>query len=680
MARRSKPSLLRAPIVMPELPESGKRPIDLEKDDDLIDSKRIKVQDPASSSLGITEADVGIAEYISKDLPGFSGILKQRYTDFLVSEVRQDGSVVRLVDLGLIDKRERRREKRQDERDTRDSLQVNVSNEPVEEEGPEIKPYQPKTLRRQIPVPSDEQKTTLISLLGQNDYDAIVELFHTGSKLQTEKAFSSKDERTKLHQLLREAFQSRLESKTTAENNFVITLATNPAKGARTKLDKSQMGQAKDYLHFVLYKENKDTMEVVNLISKFLRIPPRAISYAGTKDRRGVTAQLACISRVKVERLNGLNKTLRGVKLGSFKYEDFHLRLGDLKGNEFYITIREVDSGSEDIINSALISLKANGFINYYGMQRFGTFSISTHTIGKYVLNSQWEKVVELILCPQELVLPESVKARSIWKETKDAAKALSLMPKKCIAECAILKSLISNPTSYINAVMKIPRNLRVMYAHAYQSYVWNCVASARIRKYGTKVVLGDLVIDNSAAAVPNKGSEQDNNDEEDSVEDQFTKARLVSQSEIDNGTVSIFDVVLPTPGFDVVYPGNEFGDLYRAIMSADEIDSDNMRRNIKEFSLAGSYRLLLARPSNVEWWIKKYENPTDQLVFTDLDLLQNHLDTSHRVKEDTEPTGSKTAVILKLQLGSSQYATMALREIMKIDTARRSDALDVRI
>jgi len=28
-------------------------------------------------------------------------------------------------------------------------------------------------------------------------------------------------------------------------------------------------------------------------------------------------------------------------------------------------------------------NLKANGFINYFGMQRFGTYNVRTHEIGK---------------------------------------------------------------------------------------------------------------------------------------------------------------------------------------------------------------------------------------------------------------------------------------------------------
>jgi len=39
----------------------------------------------------------------------------------------------------------------------------------------------------------------------------------------------------------------------------------------------------------------------------------------------------------------------------------------------------------------------------------------------------------------------------------------------------------------------QIPRNMRLMYVHAYQSYVWNTVVSRRVREFGLVPRPGDL-------------------------------------------------------------------------------------------------------------------------------------------------------------------------------------------
>lgn len=42
--------------------------------------------------------------------------------------------------------------------------------------------------------------------------------------------------------------------------------------------------------------------------------------------------------------------------------------------------------------------------------------------------------------------------------------------------------------------MLQIPRNTRLLYLHAYQSYLWNTVASRRLQKYGLKVLPGDII------------------------------------------------------------------------------------------------------------------------------------------------------------------------------------------
>lgn len=50
--------------------------------------------------VSVSEKDVGILEFVS-GLPGFHGVLKQRYADFIVSERDLKGNLVRLTDVSV---------------------------------------------------------------------------------------------------------------------------------------------------------------------------------------------------------------------------------------------------------------------------------------------------------------------------------------------------------------------------------------------------------------------------------------------------------------------------------------------------------------------------------------------------------------------------------------------------
>ena len=66
-----------------------------------------------------------------------------------------------------------------------------------------------------------------------------------------------------------------------------------------------------------------------------------------------------------------------------------------------------------------------------------------------------------------------------------------------------------------------------------------------------------------------------------------------------------------------------------------------------------------MARPRDVEWSIKKYQEQTTQITPSDLDIL--------RKTEIVVPEGDKLALIVEFTLNASTYATMCLRELMKV-------------
>lgn len=54
---------------------------------------------------------------------------------------------------------------------------------------------------------------------------------------------------------------------------------------------------------------------------------------------------------------------------------------------------RRVESSTEEI-EKTLVNFRTNGFINYYGLQRFGSYSTApTYEIGKCLISKQWKEV-----------------------------------------------------------------------------------------------------------------------------------------------------------------------------------------------------------------------------------------------------------------------------------------------
>ncbi|ELR52299.1 PREDICTED: pseudouridylate synthase 7 homolog [Bison bison bison] len=541
---------------------------------------------------GLTELDVGITKFVSSH-QGFSGILKERYSDFVVHEIGRDGRISHLSDLSV----------------------------PVDEEDPSEDVFTVLTAE-------EKQRLEELQLFKNKETSVAIEVIE-----------DTKEKRTIIHQAIKSLFPG-LETKTEDREGKKYIVAYHAAgKKALANPRKHSWPKSRgSYCHFVLYKENKDTMDAINLLSKYLRVKPNIFSYMGTKDKRAITVQEIAVLKITAQRLAHLNKCLMNFKLGNFSYQKNPLKLGELQGNHFTVVLRNI-TGTDNQVEQAMNSLKEIGFINYYGMQRFGTTAVPTYQVGRAILQNSWAEVMDLILKPRSgAEKGYLVKCREEWAKTKDPAAALRKLPVKRCVEGQLLRGLSKyGMKNIVSAFGIIPRNNRLMYIHSYQSYVWNNMVSKRIDEYGLKPVPGDLVL---------KGA----------------TATFIEEDDVNN--YSIHDVVMPLPGFDVIYPKHKISEAYREMLTADSLDIDNMRHKIRDYSLSGAYRKIIIRPQNVSWEVVAYDDPKIPLFNTDVDNLEG------RPPPVFASEGKYRALKMDFSLPPSTYATMAIREVLKMDTS----------
>lgn len=91
------------------------------------------------------------------------------------------------------------------------------------------------------------------------------------------------------------------------------------------------------------------------------------------------------------------------MRISDLEYRADRLRLGQLSGNRFKILLREVpvdalagsgpaDQVSESTVSRAFEAVRTGGFLNYFGLQRFGTRQVKTHQVGAAIIARKWEE------------------------------------------------------------------------------------------------------------------------------------------------------------------------------------------------------------------------------------------------------------------------------------------------
>lgn len=134
-------------------------------------------------------------------------------------------------------------------------------------------------------------------------------------------------------------------------------------------LPESPVGEG-EHLWLTVEKTGQNTAWLARKLARWANLPPRAVSYAGLKDRQAVTTQTFSLHLPgrddPVQQL-----AVEGVRILERRRHNRKLKTGQLVGNEFRIRVRDFN-GDADALGERWQCLVEEGFPNYFGPQRFG--------------------------------------------------------------------------------------------------------------------------------------------------------------------------------------------------------------------------------------------------------------------------------------------------------------------
>lgn len=662
--------------------------------------------------MPVAEGDVGITEYLGSHHP-FRAIVKQSIDDFVVNEVLLSGEVAQLTVLARSGPEPSRRDAQPRVAPSEPSASLDINALPFQALDllmPDANPTASSILQKALeareknitlpPCPDKKKRTEIHAWVRENLLSFISD---------TVDVADAKAVRVRRKDACRPWKRRRTNNgeRVTGRNEDAIQEGTydpREARESREHLDaNSSLHVRRDaYVSFVLWKRNKDTTEALTTLSHILRVPVEAFSYAGTKDKRAVTTQRIHIRGISESRFARANRILqqrgkghRPMAIGNVqlvpKGGRRALGLGDLKGNRFTLALRDLEVDNEDggmsmkNILAAAESVKKRGFINYFGLQRFGSGVSATHETGFAFFRGDFEDVCRRILLPLKIEDGEGMRPeRKLFVEAMErfarkeitAKELLPQLPQWMHIESALVKSFVDEEQrgitkyDYKKAFGKLPRNLRKMYGHAVQSFLWNVMASERIRSHPPNAdermhaIAGDLVrVQQTTEREFNFG----------------TPVRIVTEEEENAKSVSVYEVLIPVVGSGVPIPESGYGAMARKIVEEEKVDMK--AKFSSEYGMKGTYRPLLAMPKDMTTEIRAYTDKQKALIPCPVRHLSTTEGNSHGSQEQPGAfnTGVETGTSDMVNRPDPMNCVRSIAEMHSelVEAARKSSVKD---
>ena len=384
------------------------------------------------------------------------------------------------------------------------------------------------------------------------------------------------------------------------------------------------------YLICVLVKRRWDTFLAVREVAQRLRISQKRIRFAGIKDTKALTAQHISLQNVSPNKV--LDVQIKDITLYPQRFSRDRIYSQLIKGNRFQITVRGIDhpvSVIEERTKSVQDEIeRVGGIPNFFGHQRFGTIRPNTHQVGKHLTRGDAERAALVFLAePSVHEHPEAREARQRLQDTLDFEEALNSFPRFLRYERFMLRHLAKYPRDFVGAFRELPRRLRKLFVHAYQSYLFNRFLSERIRR-GIPLdepQIGDYTIRLDEHGLPTEEYDQTTATNIQTIEDAVKEGKLC--------------VAAPLIGPDQPPSKGVQGEIEQQILENENVTPEK-------------FQLSFMPETTAEGRVRAVLNPVWNLV-------------QEEISADSENPG-KQMMKLGFTLNRGSYATVLLREFMK--------------
>ncbi|HLC32330.1 MAG TPA: tRNA pseudouridine(13) synthase TruD [Candidatus Nanoarchaeia archaeon] len=243
------------------------------------------------------------------------------------------------------------------------------------------------------------------------------------------------------------------------------------------------------YAVYKLQKVGMTTFAAEKVLAAHCNVQFKQIGFAGLKDAHARTTQYFSVDTTKPELGNFKERNVTSELVG---FLDQQLRTGDLKGNSFIITVRELEEKDIETVEKNVEQV-ALGIPNYFDSQRFGSLKGVDGFIAKDVLKGNYEAAVKKIITAT--TRHQKATIRNIrkfilsnwgkWDICFDEVKKQGL---ERTVEGTVVIHLANDPADFKGAFRRTFKGIREIFFSAYQSYIWNECIKQLVRQNSKEV------------------------------------------------------------------------------------------------------------------------------------------------------------------------------------------------